>query len=323
MRTFTIKNMVDSAEVSKLMFGTTFLGYAEPKKAYEQMDLYYELGGRTIDTARVYSHFNPGDIRGSEDAVGEWLALTGLRKEIFLSTKGGHPPMDRMHSPRLSKEELNYDMSLSLEALKTDRIDIYWLHRDDESRTVAEIMENLHEFVKQGMVRFLGASNWTASRIKEANDYALAHGLTPFSASQIQWSYAKTTLEAMGDDTLIMMDDKVHTDYTAMNLPVFAYESQAKGLFSKLSQMPLEKLPEALRDRYLRPDLAQNNLARFEVIKKLAEKYQVSPTVIALAYITCNPLDSGAIIGCSNVDQWKDSLSAQDFVIPFEEFSIK
>ncbi len=320
MRTFTIQNSKDQAEVSKLMFGTTYLGYARPSDAYCQMDQYYEMGGRTIDTARVYSLFEPGDDRPAEAAVGEWLTRTGLRSKLLISTKGGHPPMNDMHHPRLSYEELSSDLGKSLEALQTDYVDVYWLHRDDLNRPVAEIMETLHDFVKQGMVRFLGASNWTVERIREANDYANAHGLTPFSASQIQWSYAKTDLKAMGDDTLIIMDEATHRAYLDMNLPVFAFESQAKGLFSKMAQMPADQLPQKVRDRFLNDRFRAENEARFQTVKRLAETYGVSPTVIALAYITCNPLPAGAILGCSNLVQWQDSLAAQDFVLPFEVF---
>lgn len=319
MRTFSVSDSKTTIDFSKLMFGTTYLGYERPQNAYAQLDCYYELGGRTIDTARVYSLFQPEDNRSAERAVGEWLTRTGLRSNVLISTKGGHPPVGQMQCSRLSKAELEQDLSLSLQDLQTDVIDIYWLHRDDIALPVGEIMETLQTFVKQGAVRMLGASNWTLERILEANAYAEAHGLTKFAASQIQWSYAFATPKDMNDETLVCMNADLSAKYREAQFPVFAYESQAKGLFSKMSQMPETELPAKARERFLNPTNRAVNLAKAERVQALSKQYGVSPAVISLAYITCNPLSAGAIIGCSNLDQLKDSMQAGEFVLSLED----
>ncbi len=322
MRTFTVSDGNTTIDYSKLMYGTSYLGYDDPAFAYEQLDRYVALGGRTIDTARVYSLFQPGDTRPAERAIGEWLQKTGLRDQLQISTKGGHPDILNMSVSRLSKKDLTEDLTTSLTELKTDVVDIYWVHRDDEALAVGPIMETLHSFVKQGLVRQLGASNWTAKRIKEANDYANAQGLTPFAATQLQWSYAVATPTDMGDETLVCMNPEEHQAYQQMGLPVFAYEAQAKGFFSKLATLPEAELPPKVLARFLNERNRHINLPKREVVASLCKKYNVSEAVIALCYITCNPLSSGALIGCSKLSQLEDSMAAADLVLSEADFKL-
>ena len=157
MKTFAIENDHTSLVVSRVIFGTTYLGnLPDPGEAYRQMDRYFELGGRCIDTARIYSNLEPDDRYPSEKRIGEWLRRSGVRKEVVLSTKGGHPPFGRMEDCRLSRRDLWQDLEESLDALQTDYIDLYWLHRDNAAVTVAEVIDTLNEFVDQGLVRCIG-----------------------------------------------------------------------------------------------------------------------------------------------------------------------
>lgn len=88
--------------------------------------------------------------------------------------------------------------------------------------------------MEEGRIRIPGASNWTPKRMREANTYAVSHGLTPFAAGQIQWSLALCRPEKLNDPTLVWMDQENYAYYRQENLPVFAFSSQAKGFFSKL-----------------------------------------------------------------------------------------
>ena len=97
---------------------------------------------------------------------------------------------------RLSRREIESDLDESLKALGTDVIDIYWLHRDDTSYPVEDIMQTLSLLAEKGKVRAVGCSNWGTARIEEANRAAKKNHFNPFSASQIQWSLAASTPEA-------------------------------------------------------------------------------------------------------------------------------
>ncbi|WP_077533519.1 aldo/keto reductase [Massiliimalia massiliensis] len=320
MRTFQIQNERDALEVSRVILGTTYLGNMDDHaEGYRQMNRYFELGGRCLDTARIYSNLAPEDRYPSEKVIGEWLRRTGVRKQLVLSTKGGHPPYGQMEAGRLGRKDLWYDLEQSLDALQTDYIDLYWLHRDHLSTSVEEIVDTLNEFADKGLVRCFGVSNWTTERLLEANTYAKRAGKLGFSASQIQWSLAACTPQTWGDDTLVCMTDQIRADYLRHHVPVMAYNAQAKGFFSKLAKMKEEELPAKIRQRFLSPENREMNLERFNRLMELSRQYHVSPAVIAVAYLTSQQLETGAIVGCSSIAQLEDSMSAQDFVLSQEE----
>jgi aryl-alcohol dehydrogenase-like predicted oxidoreductase len=126
----------------------------------------------------------------SERTIGAWLRSRGVRKGVILATKGAHPDLDAMQVDRMSPEEIGSDLAESLDALQTDVVDIYWLHRDAPGVPVEEIVDALNVHVRAGRIRALGASNWRPDRIEAANAYARTHDLTGFSASQIAHSLA-------------------------------------------------------------------------------------------------------------------------------------
>src|SRR5436305_761026 len=112
----------------------------------------------------------------------------GVRERILLATKAGHPLFENgSWRVRLSPTELQQDLEGSLETLGTDYIDLWFLHRDDESIPVEEIIDSCDTFVRDGRVKALGAANWTARRIRKANDYASRAGKAGFVATQLFW----------------------------------------------------------------------------------------------------------------------------------------
>ncbi len=109
---------------------------------------------------------------------------------------------------RACRAEIVSDLDSSLRNLRTDVIDLYWPHRDDvRARPVGEILETLNEQVQAGKIRYFGCSNWTAQRIREAQDHAAAHGLQGFAGDQMMWSLAVIDRSAIADTTIVGMDD--------------------------------------------------------------------------------------------------------------------
>ena len=94
------------------------------------------MGGNLYDTARVYSDWIPPETGRSERVIGDWLSRSGKRHDVVLITKGGHPdmtvPSPDMHNSRVSAENMRADLELSLKTLRTDYIDLYFYHRDNE-----------------------------------------------------------------------------------------------------------------------------------------------------------------------------------------------
>lgn len=308
MRRGCIRAADGSVSLSKIVLGTCYFGTDIPEEvSYEMLDMYYAAGGRTLDTARAYGQDREGRS-ASERTIGKWMKDRGVREEITLVTKGGHPQFHDLHLSRLGEREICADFEASMRDLSTDRAEVYFLHRDDVSIPVGRIMDVLDRLVKAGGVRALGASNWSLDRILEANAYALENGKTPFSVSQIQWSLAHSTPAAWNDDTLVCMTDAEYAGYLRAGIPVMAYSPQAKGIFSKYIAGGEAALNRKIRERFL----TETNLRRIERVRAFAQKTGLSPAAVALSYVTCNPLEGFAIVGCSNAEQLRDSLSAAD-----------
>lgn len=241
---------VQKLHVSEFVLGTD--GYGEridKKTAFEIMEKYMELGGNILDTARMYTDGK------SEEIVGEFVRKK--QGKMLISTKCGFPPKGDMHTSRLSKEEIFSDVEESLRALKIDCIDILWLHRDDEKLAVEPMIDTLNLLVRQGKIRYFGASNWRHDRIMAANRYAEENGLSGFRASQVLYNMA--TPSHIWDDTLVILQGEEKKKYEENPLPVFAFSSQAKGFFEKYRQGALSEKAKA---RYLTAE----SLATYERI---------------------------------------------------------
>ncbi|MDQ7092822.1 aldo/keto reductase [Desulfosporosinus sp. PR] len=310
MRYLTLKGHGLDLKVSKLAMGTDKLMLSlTDEEFFYLLDTYTDAGGNFIDTARVYSGGK------SEEAIGRWLKKTGKRGNIVLSSKGCHPPRENMAQSRLAREDMAYDLELSLKALETDCLDIYWLHRDDPAIPAGEIVEHINSFIQEGKIRMAGCSNWRSDRIEEANQYAAQKGLSGFSSSQIQWSLAHTSEDIYQDYGIVIMDEKEYDYYCRKNLPVLAYASQAQGFFSKVAKDGLEVLSEKTRKRFA----SEDNLKRLETLQDFAAKHGISLAAASLVYITCNRLPAVPIIGSRTPRQLQESLEAADILITPEE----
>lgn len=298
-------------EISNVLLGGELLGTAiDEKTSFNLIDRYYELGGNCVDTARLYGNGK------SEETIGKWIKMARKSgKEIYVSTKGGHPCLKSMDVSRISKKEIENDINESLKALGTDTIDMYWLHRDNTSKEPEEIIEFMNCFIKEGKIRNFGVSNWRASRIVAANRYAKKNSISTIVGSQVKWSLAISNV-GVGDPTLVEMDDDEYELYKKSALPVIAYSSQGKGIFSLLQSGGVQSLTDGIRIDYLN----ETNLKRFEAANELAKKYGVSISSIVLAYIYSNQdISSHVLIGPINIKQLEDSLSNCEMLLTSKE----
>lgn len=313
MLDFEIKNSEYTLRLPALSFGTANFERKDSDEIYfELLDAYYRNGGRCLDSARVYCSWLEDGEGSSETVVGRWLRERNCRSEMIICTKGGHPPMGNMDQSRLSREELEYDLSRSLETLGTDYIDIYFLHRDDERIPVEEIMPILNDFYQSGRVHFLGASNWTAARIEEANRYAEAHGMEPFRVSQINYSLAHCSTDTFGDPTVVCMNLREFKWYQRNQFPVMAYCPQAKGFFAKLAKGDTAKnLPEG-------QFTSTANLARLARVKQISDREGIPAAVIPLGYLNSQPFFVSSVFAASKVWQIDENMVAQDLKFDYK-----
>lgn len=284
--------------LSNIVLGTEGFGERIDKKtAFSLMDFYLQNGGNVIDTARLY-------CKGvSEEVVGEFL--NGKRDKVYISTKCAHPPtLDDLSISRLGKEDIESDVEKSLKALKTDYIDILWLHRDDVTKPVGPIIDTLNDLVKRGIIRHFGASNWTFDRIMEANEYASKTGQTGFCASQALYNLA--TRSKIWDTGLAYIDDEKEK-YDASKFPVFAFSSQAKGFFEKYAK---NNLSVKAKDRYLN----EASIKTFNKIQQRAKNKNETISSMALKMLQeQSKFDVFPIIGPSRLSQLSDTLNIQNF----------
>ena len=297
-------------QVSVIGLGTgDYGGKIAESRAREFMDAYAAMGGNLIDTARVYGDFVTPRNGESEKIIGRWLADHHCREQVFLSTKGGHPPLQDMQRSRLSREEIRRDMAESLKDLQTDYVDIFWLHRDDENRPVGDIMETLQSLIEDGSTQMTGVSNWRPERIAEANRYAVSHGLTPLKANQLQFSLARQV--HCYDPTLVTMDAKTWRMHRQTGMVCCCFSSQAGGFFTKLDDLGWDRLPENLKNDYG----CEENLRILEKLRALRGETRLSVGALALAYLTHQPFPTFALAGASRTEHVQALQEAGEAVI--------
>lgn len=312
MRSLELTQGSSRIALSQLAFGTGSVGktisYADSAR---MMDRYREVGGNCIDTARMYGG------GASEETVGRYLRQRGCRDKVVLSTKGGFPPKEDMHSSRIRPAELVRDLEESLRTLGTDWVDFYFLHRDDPTYPVEELMPFLDSLVREGKVRFLGASNWTAARIEEANRFARNNGLASFAISQIQWSLAEATPEAWDDDTIVCMNDQEREFYIREEMPVMAFTPLTRGFFSKAIAQGINA-PSL--DAY-EPFKTPKNVERVRRVEALCCRRNATPSQVCHAYLTSGEPKGIAVLGSKNMTHLEDSLNGADLILSGEELA--
>ncbi len=301
--------------VSPIALGSDRYGDSvSAKSAFAIMDAYFAAGGNVFDTAHIYAQKADGDISLSEKTVGEWIRANGVRDAIMLVTKGAHPDRHDMTKTRMTEAMVKEDLESSLETLGTDAVDVWFAHRDNPAAPAGEVVDMLMD-ATAGRVRHLGASNWTAARLAEANRHARKAGRPGFAISQIQWSLARATKDSLGDHTVVIMDEREEAWYAESRMPVMAYSPQAQGLFSKAIGQGADSLPESVATRYQ----LEENMDRIRRCRELSERKGVNPSGICLSYLTSAPFPVIPIIGCSRLEHVADSLRHADLALTRDE----
>ena len=173
-------------DVFGLCLGGNVFGWtADEAQSFEVLDAYAAAGGNFVDSSDSYSAFAPGNVGGeSETVLGNWFAARGNRAEIVLATKVGRKP-DRQG---LTRENIRLAVAESLKRLQTDYIDLYYAHADDPETPLEETLAAFDELIKEGMVRNIAASNYSAPRLAQALEISDREGLARYVALQPHYS---------------------------------------------------------------------------------------------------------------------------------------
>jgi len=314
-------------ELSNICLGAGNFGTGtDERTSFEILDAFFAAGGNFVDTANVYGKWAADKTNHSEILLGKWLKSRDAYDKIIIATKGAHYNLDTPEISRVTKADIQQDIEESLRALGLDRIDFYWLHRDDESIPVSEIIDIMEDFAAEGKIRYYGASNYKLNRMEAAAAYSEKNNLRGFSAVSNQWSLASQNPEsrAFSDPTLAWMTDEFYAWHEKTKMPAIPYSASASGFFEKLFNLNPQVKDGVLAAPYDETALAkhinksyinENNLKIYEELLKLKTKHNVSMYTLSLACLRNRPFDVIPISSVRNVGQLEGLLQAgEDFI---------
>lgn len=301
--------------ISRLVQGTVMLTSKELGKSFALLDGIFELGCTTFDMAHQYGQ---GDV---ERTFGQWMNDRGVRDRIVILDKGAHHSQDRK---RVTPFDISADLHDSLARLKTDFIDLYLLHRDDPSVPVGPIVDILNEHQAAGRIHAFGGSNWSHTRIREANEYAAAQSLIGFVASSPNFSLAEQVKEPWAGCISISgpQGADARAWYAEQRMPLFTWSSLAGGFFSgRFRRDNLAEFTEYLDKLCVTSYCVEDNFQRLDRAEQLAAEKGLTLPQIALAYVLSQPLDIFALVGCNTVDEFRANAAAAEVRLTLDEMA--
>lgn len=276
--------------VAPLALGANQLGSAlDDDRSFALLDHHLDHGGTMIDTALVYADWLPDVERScSERVIGRWLGSRRTADQVIVATKGGHPDLNAPGVPRLDEVSLRSDLHRSLQNLGLGRLPLWWLHRDDPARPVAEIVEAVEQLRIEGLVAAWGVCNWTAGRVAAARAFADERGMAGPIADSAGFALAPPAPGAVAAE-LVTLGPALAELHTRTQLPFVAYSAQAKGWFDKVrhgTSAMLDPIYDHGESRVLAAELA-----------RIADELDVTPTEVALAAVRLLPFPTTAVVG--------------------------
>ena len=259
------------------------------------LDAFYEAGGNLFDTAFVYGG-------GKTEALfGEWQTSRGIARDDFVVIGKG------AHSPLVYPDIIAKQLTQTLDRLKTDYVDVYFMHRDNPEIPVGEFVDAMDAEVKAGRIRGpYGGSNWTRERLDAAIAYADANAKTRPGALSNNFSLAEM-VDPIWAGCVHASDDEWKSWLKARQIPNFAWSSQGRGFFTDRAGRGKMDDAEIVRCWY-----SEKNFERRDRAIELAGKLGRSPIHVALAYVLAQPFPVVPLIGPRTLAELEDSLSALD-----------
>jgi aryl-alcohol dehydrogenase-like predicted oxidoreductase len=286
--------------VPPLCFGGNVFGWTVDEAAsFKLLDAMVAAGINFIDTADVYSKWAPGNKGGeSETIIGKWLAKSGKRKDVVIATKVGmEMAPDRKG---LAKAYILRAVEDSLKRLQTDYIDLYQSHQDDTATPQVETLEAYAELVKQGKVRFIGASNFSAARLAESLKVSQSHDYPAYQSVQPQYNlFDRAGFEA-GLEALCVKE----------NVGVICYSALASGFLSGKYRSEADAGKSPRGANIVKKYLNQRGLRIVGALDQVAAETHTTPTQVALAWLMARPGMTAPIASATSAAQLQDLVAA-------------
>ncbi len=278
-------------DVSGLVFGTNIFGWSihNQSEANRLLDAVVDAGINFLDSADMYVQWHAGGVGGeSETMIGSWLATSGKRDQVVIATKVGKMTT----RPGLRRDNIIAAVNDSLRRLGTDHIDLYYAHRDDQDTPLEETLSAFHELVLAGKVLALGASNYSAKRLRDAHAVAEANSLTPYVA--LQNEYNLVTREHYESDSVPAI--------TELGLVGFPYFGLASGFLSG-KYRPGVAVDSVRQDRVVKDYLTEDNVNTLQQVVEVSDKHASAPATVAIEWLRRQPGVHAPIVSARNVNQ--------------------
>ncbi|MCC7634486.1 aldo/keto reductase [Stenotrophomonas rhizophila] len=285
--------------VHPIAFGGNVFGWsADEKTSFALLDAFVDAGFNLVDTADAYSAWVPGNAGGeSETILGRWFQRSGKRGRVVLATKVGK----WAERPGLSADNIAAAVEDSLRRLQTDVIDLYQAHADDESTPLETTLAAFGRLIEQGKVRAIGASNYSASRLRDALAVSADYKLPRYETLQPEYNlYDRAGYEAELEPLV-----REH------GLGVIGYYSLARGFLSGKYRRAEDAGKSSARgqsvvDAYLNP----RGVRILTALDDIGSKHNATPSQIALAWLIARPGVAAPIVSATSVEQLQDVLAA-------------
>ncbi|KAF5679854.1 alcohol dehydrogenase [Fusarium denticulatum] len=299
-------------KVSPICLGGISIGHewkfytGKNEEPFKLLDAFYDIGGNFIDTANLYNN------QESEKLIGQWMEERDVRDQMVIATKysagyrafGDNPEPLQSNFTGNSAKSMHISVRDSLKKLRTDYIDILYVHWWDYATPVEEVMRGLHVLVMQGKVLYLGISNTPAWIVVKANAYARQHGLTPFCVYQGNWNAALRDIEG---DVIPMCEDQ--------DMAIVSWGSLGTGsLLTAQQRKEREADPDAPK-----PQISEVALKTSEALERIADRKGTTLQAIALAYLFHQTTYVFPIVGVNTVEHIKAMPDALKIKLSKEE----
>ena len=301
-------------KVSALCMGTMQFGWSVDEDGTRQiLSRSFEAGINFIDTADVYSNWvdgNPGGV--AEEYIGRWLKGVRVpREQLVIATKVRGRLGDDPNAEGLSRVHIMRAVEASLRRLGTDYIDLYQAHWPDKTTPIEETLRAMDDLVKQGKVRYVGASNYKAWELMEALWVADKYNLARYDSLQPHYSLARR--EEFERELMAVCQ--------TYGLGVIPYSPLEGGFLTGKYRRDMA-LPKSRRAESRQKYMTEENFTLLDKMDEIAASHQATLAQVALAWLLANPIITSPIIGATSMEQFDENLGVLDVRLTPEEKNI-
>ncbi|GAA3977015.1 aldo/keto reductase [Pedobacter ginsengiterrae] len=296
--------------IAPIVFGGNVFGWTiDEQKSFEILDHFIETGFNFIDTADVYSRWVPGNKGGeSETIIGNWLKKHNKRHDVILATKVGS---DMGQGKSLKKDYIINEVEHSLSRLQTDYIDLYFSHFDDETTPVEETLSAYETLIRAGKVRWVGASNFSADRLKESLLSSAANDLPKYQVYQPGYNLFDREDFERDHEKICLEHD----------LGVVTYYSLASGFLTGKYRSE-DDLNKSQRGGGVKKYLNERGFKILKALDEVADKHHVEQASVALAWLIYHPSITAPIASVTDLSQLKSFTEAANLKLTPEDISL-